>query len=123
MPSKAKSLRWGRSFHCVLNLSPTIEVLFPLLLKDCDELRFMLCNPCVFIDWDARIVLQVVGTPADCLDGVLGTCSAFCCLPAVPVSQDSNAQRVSSSGTFARTSGKHVVAPPDEEFEPTHIRR
>lgn len=47
---------------------------------------------------------KVVGTPADCLDGVLGTCSAFCCLPAVPVSQDSNAQRVSSSGTFARTS-------------------
>lgn len=42
---------------------------------------------------------KVVGTPPDCLDGVLGSCSAHCCLPAVPDSQDGNAQRVGPPST------------------------
>lgn len=42
---------------------------------------------------------KVVGTPVDCLDGVLGSCRAHCCVPSTPESQDSNAQRVGPAGT------------------------
>ncbi|KAH8024724.1 hypothetical protein HPB51_001060 [Rhipicephalus microplus] len=37
---------------------------------------------------------KVIGTPPDCLDGVLASCTAHCCVAAIPESQDTNAQRV-----------------------------
>ncbi|XP_077517879.1 uncharacterized protein LOC144128387 isoform X3 [Amblyomma americanum] len=49
---------------------------------------------------------KVIGTPPDCLDGVLGSCSAHCCVPAIPESQDSNAQRVGPAAASATEAPK-----------------
>lgn len=47
---------------------------------------------------------KIVGTPPDCLDGVLGSCRAHCCVPSTPESQDSNAQRVGPPAAPAQAS-------------------
>lgn len=49
---------------------------------------------------------KVIGTPPDCLDGVLTSCTAHCCVAAIPESQDSNAQRVGPAVVTATEASK-----------------
>lgn len=63
---------------------------------------------------------KVVGTPPDCLDGVLGSCRAHCCVPSTPESQDSNAQRVGpppatpqASRSADKSNNSNPDSPPD----------